>query len=53
MDSHGPFGVVAGRAWDLSPRDGRFLLARDLPGQLSGVRVVLNWTQELRRQMKF
>jgi hypothetical protein len=46
------FGVVGGRGWDLSPVDGRFLFARGLPVGPSGVRVVLNWTQELRRAME-
>jgi Tol biopolymer transport system component len=48
----GSFGAVAGRAWDLSPLDGRFLFARRPPAGPSGVRVVLNWTQELRRAME-
>jgi hypothetical protein len=48
----GSFGAVSGRGWDLSPLDGRFLFARRPPAGPSGVRVVLNWTQELRRAME-
>jgi len=46
------FGTVSGREWDLSRVDGRFLLARRPPPAPSGVRVVLNWTQELLRAME-
>lgn len=47
------FGNVSGRTWDVSPVDGRFLLARYPARQaVAGVHVVLNWTQELLRTMK-
>jgi hypothetical protein len=46
------FGVIGGRSWDLSPLDGRFLRANTPDVAPSGVHVVLNWTQELRRLME-
>jgi hypothetical protein len=48
----GGFGAVGGRAWDVSPRDGRFLSVRRPPSPPSGLRVVLGWTQELREAME-
>jgi len=45
------FGGIGGRPWDISPVDGRFLVVRRPPGDPGGVRVLLNWTRELRRLM--
>ena len=50
---YGAFGNVSGRAWDVSPVDGRFLLVKHPPRQgVAGVHVVLNWTPELLRAME-
>ena len=46
------FGAIGGRIWDISPLDGRFLRTKDPDAAQSGVRVVMNWTQELRRLME-
>jgi hypothetical protein len=46
------FGAISGRSWDVSPVDGRFIMTRrPRASGPSGVRVVLNWTPELRRLM--
>ena len=45
------FGAVGGRGWDVSPLDGRFLFAHRPPPTQAGIRVILNWEQELRRLM--
>jgi hypothetical protein len=52
LDSYTRFGMTTGRSWDLSPIDGRFLRAKNPPAAQSGIRVVLNWQQELRRLME-
>jgi hypothetical protein len=46
------FGAISGRPWDVSPVDGRFIVARSPTRQAEGVRVALNWTAELRRLMQ-
>jgi serine/threonine-protein kinase len=46
------FGAISGRPWDVSPVDGRFIVARSPTPQAEGVRVALNWTAELRRLMQ-
>jgi hypothetical protein len=48
----GPFGVVEGRTWDISPRDGRFLFAKFPPRSPgNGARVVTGWDRELLEAM--
>ena len=52
LHSSARFGAIGGRPWDVSPLDGRLLRTKDPPATQSGIRVVLNWTQELRRRME-
>lgn len=49
IGSSTPFGVIGGRPWDISSIDGRFLVVHRPAGETPGVRVVLNWTEELAR----
>jgi hypothetical protein len=44
-----PFPFGGGRWWDLSPTDGRFVFVKRPPAEAPGLRVVLNWSQELAR----
>jgi hypothetical protein len=46
------FTAVGGRLWDVSPRDGRILWGRRPAPANAGIRVVLNWEQELRELME-
>jgi Tol biopolymer transport system component len=48
----GAFGVLSGRPWDISPRDGRFLFAKFPPRSPGGgARVVTGWDRELLEAM--
>jgi eukaryotic-like serine/threonine-protein kinase len=51
IGSSSSFAEISGREWDLSRLDGRFVVIRRPPGTADGIRVVLGWTQELRRQV--
>ena len=46
------FTAVGGRGWDVSPRDGRILWSRRPVPPNVGIRVVLNWEQELLEAME-
>jgi serine/threonine-protein kinase len=46
------FTAVGGRGWDVSPRDGRILWGRRPVPPDAGIRVVLNWEQELLAAME-
>jgi hypothetical protein len=46
------FTTVAGRSWDVSPRDGRILWGRRSAPASAGIRIVLNWEQELLELME-
>jgi serine/threonine-protein kinase len=49
-------GAIAGRTYDISPIDGRFLMMKSVSGQPSAnggnIEVVLNWFEELRQTVR-
>jgi len=44
--------LIGGRGWDISPLDGRILWGHFRIPTDTGIRVVLNWEQELRERMR-
>jgi hypothetical protein len=45
-------GSIAGRAYDVSPIDGRFLVSKPVnETESNGIMVITNWSRELRERI--